>query len=358
MNQTVSIIIRTLPGREHFLDKCLFILSGQLYQDLEPIIVAQYHTDENDVQKINEVIEKWEYFFPKIKFIHYLSQTDTRSHSLNLGIESAAGRYLAFLDDDDKLYPQHYKKLVESLQKTRFAWAYCNITRAEFNKNGQLISRTFPYHRNHYLFTEHLQGNFIPIHAPLIDLERTGVLHFNETLTKLEDYDFWLRLAHKYQPLYTHENSGEYCIRADGTNTVTSESLLTHEEQVAKQKEWDEANLQLRSLKLKQFGWWVDEFIPMQLPQTPVPTHSADILWGNSSALSINILGKIYSSYTWKIIRFGKKINWKLRGKPKKRNLPPADPAAAEKELTKLIFSPAWLMLGPLYALERLFRRK
>lgn len=36
-NDLISIIIRTMPGREKFLDKCLFILSGQIHKNIEPI---------------------------------------------------------------------------------------------------------------------------------------------------------------------------------------------------------------------------------------------------------------------------------------------------------------------------------
>lgn len=353
MNQTVSIIIRTLPGREHFLDKCLFILSGQNYQDIEPIVVAQYHSSEQEIEQISAIIEKWKYFFPLIKLIHYPSQTDTRSHSLNLGIQAATGRYLAFLDDDDKLYPQHYENLVSLLQSTNFSWAYSQIVRADFNEDGQLISRSFPYHRECYLFTEHLRGNFIPIHAPLIDLERIPAFNcfFNENLTKLEDYDFWLRLAYKYQPIYSNIISGEYCIRGDGSNTVISESKLTKQEFLKKQHDWQQATLEVNELKIKQFGWWITEL------DTSQPIHLPLFLQRTTSSLTLKALEQIYSSYTWKLIRLGKKINWKLRSQAKKHHTIPADSATAEKELVKIIHSPEWLLLSPIYFVECCLRK-
>lgn len=167
MNQTVSIVIRTMPGREHFLDKCLFILSGQQYQDLEPIVVAQCKTDSESVEKIDALIAKWKKHFPKISFLHHTSDTDARAKSLNMGMKYASGRYLAFLDDDDKVYPHHYQQMVQALQKSKFSWVYCEIVRADFNKDGQLVSRSYPFRRGDYSFHDHIR-EILSLSMPLL----------------------------------------------------------------------------------------------------------------------------------------------------------------------------------------------
>ncbi|MBF0803242.1 MULTISPECIES: glycosyltransferase family 2 protein [unclassified Neisseria] len=350
MNQTVSVVIRTMPGREHFLDKCLFILSGQQHHDLEPIIVSQCKTRTDSLEKTRLLIEKWQKYYPNIRFLHHVSEADARSLSLNMGMEAATGRYLAFLDDDDKVYPHHYQQLVQALQKSKFAWAYSGIVRADFNKDGQLISRSYPFYQGEYSFHEHMKNNFIPIHSFVLDRERAGGLGtVNEQLCKNEDYEFLLRLAFRHEPLRVPGHSAEYCIRSDGSNTILSGGAVTSHEAMQKREAWHEADRQLYRLKVKHFGWWVKE----------IDTIAVNPIFNGSPANSLPAsqhLVDIYRSHTWKIIRFGKKINWAMRGRPKKRNIIPPT-AGAEAELFKIIFSPAWLLFSPLYCLEQSVRK-
>lgn len=364
MNQTVSVIIRTMVGREKFLDKCLFILSGQSHTDIEPIVVAQLKQNDENLESLKNIVAKWKKYFPKIQFIYHVAKHDARAHSLNMGKDVASGRYIAFLDDDDKVYPAHYKKLITALQNSQFAWAYSDIVRADFNADNQLISRTFPFERPHYSFAHHLIGNYIPIHAFVIDTERaTDLEKVNEQLSKLEDYDFLLRLAFKHQPLYLKGATAEYCIRSDGSNTVLSNSKLNNIEQAKKQQEWDNAEKEVDKLKLLQFGWWVEE-IQALVKDSHTPFASKVQTNNNiesdampNLAIIQSNLEKIYHSHTWKIIRAGKKINWKLRGKPKKPNKVPNDPRLMQKELAKIMSSPAWLLLSPLYCIEVLVKK-
>lgn len=63
-NDFISVIIRTMPGREKFLDKCLFILSGQVYEYIEPIVVVQKLNEKDSLENIESIITFW-----KKKFI-------------------------------------------------------------------------------------------------------------------------------------------------------------------------------------------------------------------------------------------------------------------------------------------------
>lgn len=358
-NQIISIIIRTMPGREHFLDKCLFILSGQEYQKIEPIIVTQCHTQSDSTEKIEAIIQKWKYYFEDIIFLHHISETDARSRSLNMGINAANGRYLAFLDDDDKVYPHHYKQLIEALQKSQFAWAYSDVVRAEYNLSNQLISRTFPWKKCRYSFCEHLQDNFIPIHSFTIDTERAHDIGLiNENFSKLEDYEFLLRLAYKYEPLYISDFSAEYCIRSDGSNTVVTNTMTSHET-IQKEREWEISRIELLKFKFEKLGWWVKEII--YNPSFPTPFQQTETFqYNQSSQINDNaktLLSAIYRSYTWKIIRFGKKINWFFRRRAKKGDVVPYDINQVQTTLLKIVFSPIWLLFGPIYYFEQLMRK-
>lgn len=359
-NQTISVVIRTMPTREAFLDKCLFILSGQTHHNIEPIVVAQQLNVEDSLEKIQAIVEKWRDFFPKIHFLYHTASHDARARSLNLGMNYAHGRYLAFLDDDDKLYPHHYAQLIEGLATSQFAWAYSDVMQANYNADGQLIARLPTFKRDAYSFVQHLKGNFIPIHAFVMDRQRVSpdVGQINEALDRNEDYDFLIRLAFKHQPLYIADFSAEYCFHGKNTNMLANAQLAI---QIATQKDvWANSEKYIHQLKEERFGWWINEIIHSpHASQNVVQAQQNELNHQNEnvSAHARNKLNVIYQSYTWKMIRFGKKINWAIRRKPKKRDIVPENEQLANQELHKIMFSGAWLLFGPLFLLEKLFRR-
>ena len=125
---------------------------------------------------------------------------------------------------------------------------------------------------------------------------------------------------------------------------------LTHTEAVQKRQEWAEADKQLYQLKTEQFGWWIKE-----IDTVSISNLSSNDVGDHASAQ--HYLLKIYHSYTWKIIRLGKKINWFFRGRPKKKNSIPGSESLARVELLKVVFSPAWLILSPLYCVEQFLKK-
>ena len=90
--------------------------------------------------------------------------------------------------------------------------------------------------------------NFIPIHSYVLDRNRIddADLRIREDLTKLEDYEFLLRLCahHGIDLELAQEPVGEYRIRNDGSNTVEA-GCLTPE----RISEWDLARAEIEQVK-------------------------------------------------------------------------------------------------------------
>jgi len=95
-NPTFSIILPTY-NRAHLLKRAIFSVLSQSYDNFELLIINDGSTDTtNDV--VNSIHD------PRIRY-HILERNSGVNRSRNLGLDSATGKYLFFLDDDDELTP-------------------------------------------------------------------------------------------------------------------------------------------------------------------------------------------------------------------------------------------------------------
>lgn len=140
----------------------------------------------------------------------------------NAGLAAAHGRFVAFLDADDLLDPAKLETQTAILEReSEVGWTYCDV-RIEDQATGEATtaSARFDYaHRrlDGWIFPALVGGNFIPAMAPLVRravLERTG--GFDPSLTSLEDWDLWLRLALEAPARYSPEVQATYRVQAGG----------------------------------------------------------------------------------------------------------------------------------------------
>lgn len=113
----VSIII-PIYNAEPYLSKCLDSVLSQTYKNLEILLVNDGSTDASV-----RICEKYAAKDKRIKLIHQKNKGP--SVARNNGIKNSIGKYLQFIDADDKVSPMMVYKLVNALKYDDVDLALC-----------------------------------------------------------------------------------------------------------------------------------------------------------------------------------------------------------------------------------------
>ncbi|HKP72726.1 MAG TPA: glycosyltransferase family A protein [Pyrinomonadaceae bacterium] len=206
-NMILSTIIR-FHERERlpFLENAVSSLSTQDWPALEVVVMLQ-NPDEALPREVEQLILRQPWHAPprfQVIPVGVPAGVDGRSELLNRGITGAAGRFIAFLDDDDIIYPHGYRTLVEQLLAGDGVVAvggYCKAYLRREADGWRVVGRenaVVPAPSRLTLF----RYNYVPIHSYVIDRSRLGSfeLYFDNDFPPLEDYDFLLRLFAVFEP--------------------------------------------------------------------------------------------------------------------------------------------------------------
>lgn len=238
-NEQIDCVVRFHdPLRLDELNRCIFSLVGQKYRPLNIILVTQRFTDEELAATRASLapmlsipnapslqVCNWDQVEPK----------DGRTELLNLGLSSATGRYVAFLDYDDTLYPEAYELLVGRLRfvDAAVAFASVQVVRADlFPQFTYVAAHIVPPFGGKRLL-DLFQSNFCPIHSYVFDRQKIGsaTLRFDQNLTWEEDYDLLLRVCATYPSDFSLLGTviGDYYYKNDGSNSVPTNGCVSPE---------------------------------------------------------------------------------------------------------------------------------
>lgn len=134
----VSVVVATYK-REAELKNALESLAKQTYSNMEIVLVDDNGNDEWN-SKVSETVEVFRNRYPKIKLECIVNNSNQgSSKTRNIGIHSANGDYITFLDDDDIYLPDKIRKQVEFMETNQCDYSITDLIL--YNEDDKKINR-------------------------------------------------------------------------------------------------------------------------------------------------------------------------------------------------------------------------
>lgn len=221
-----SVIVRTQGKRLDNLEEALVCLAAQTRSDFEVLVML--HRASHLATDIRDLIESFDQSFSSRVALHEVNEGG-RARPLSVGIDSAVGEMICFLDDDDLVTADWIENYANSGNATvvRAQCANQQVKRLTDNSYQKVGRPQWEYELTFDLAT-HLRHNQSPICSYAIPKSafRYLGLKLDETLEVLEDYDLLMNAATLVGVISVPETTSIYhwWIRTD---EGTSESSLS-----------------------------------------------------------------------------------------------------------------------------------
>lgn len=205
----VSVIVRA--DAPEFLRYALASLAMQDYDQIE-VILVWFGAEEPDLAA---------YAVLDLKIV---AGEKNRGRNLNLGLAHARGEYVAVLDQDDILLPQHFALLVAEIHgqpDTDIVYSgsrviACTLSGGHVRADKVVTVMNRPYQPGRLLI-----GNTAPIHALLFRAQVFRREKFDETLGAYEDWDMLARLELAgYRFAHVDAVTCEYRLFGEGNDSI------------------------------------------------------------------------------------------------------------------------------------------
>jgi glycosyltransferase involved in cell wall biosynthesis len=183
---TFSVIVPTF-NRGSSLLETIDSVRAQSYGDFELIIVDDGSTDDT-AAVVSSVPD------PRLRYVRQANGGGSRAR--NTGIDTAQGRYIAFLDSDDKFQPSHLENALPVLESDE---GVCTYTKVIVDR-GEGLTFLKPHrelrkdeHIADYLMRDR---GFVQTSTLIVPRPIAQAVRYDEQLSAGQDMDFAIRLIH------------------------------------------------------------------------------------------------------------------------------------------------------------------
>lgn len=186
----VTVLVPTF-NRRRYLFEAVESLVRQTYANFEAFIV------NDGGERVDDLVASFN--DPRLILLDR-RENRGKAFSLNQALQHARGKYVAYLDDDDRYYPSHLARLVDALEtddNCQAAYAdlykvHCRVLPdGRRQVLGKVVNISRDFDRNFICYFNHVLHVSLAHRRDLLD--RTGL--YNENLRVLIDWDMTRRLA-------------------------------------------------------------------------------------------------------------------------------------------------------------------
>jgi len=212
----VTVLVPTF-NRRWTLREALGSLAAQTYANFEALVVNDGGVSVRDI--VDRLAD------PRVVLTEREANRG-KAASLNEALAHARGTYVAYLDDDDILYPHHLQRLVETLEaQDDCGVAYTDLYKVHYRKGpggrrevlGKVVSVSRDFDRFFLCCFNHTLHVSVMHRRDL--LERTGP--YDESLAVLIDWDMTRRLAFFTDFVHVPEVTGEFYAAVKGSDRLS-----------------------------------------------------------------------------------------------------------------------------------------
>ncbi len=203
-----SVII-PLYNKEKYIKRTLDTVLNQTFTNYE-IVIVDDGSEDNSCEIVKSISD------PRIRLISQKNGGPSRAR--NCAIREARGQYIAFLDADDIWLPEKLEKQHELHSRhPELAWSCC-----AYEYIGGYTKQNTVFQSNVIEDTIDAMANGLSIWTGTVvikkDIFQNGQLFFDESISRSEDWELWLKMACLYPKVgYINKILASYLVNIAGS---------------------------------------------------------------------------------------------------------------------------------------------
>lgn len=180
----VSIVI-PLFNCENTIKETILSIENATFKNLEVILVDDGSTDQS-VNVVENIISN-----SNLDMQLFVKENEGPSKTRNFGVTKAKGKFIVFIDSDDKIHPTYIEKAFHIINASS---KYCLV----YSDVELFGAETGKWKLKDFELSSFLIENSIPIFAMFKKEQFVALTGFDEKLHFAEDWELWIRFLKKF----------------------------------------------------------------------------------------------------------------------------------------------------------------
>jgi glycosyltransferase involved in cell wall biosynthesis len=203
-------------NHEKFISSAIISVLQQDFDDYELLII-----DDASKDMSRKIIENFREEDGRIRVIYHRENKGI-AKTLNEGIKKATGKFIAFIASDDLWVKEKLDRQIKVLEydEDLIVWSEGEIIDSDGKSTGKTFTQIYgasDKRKSGRIFEELLEGNFILGSSLIAKKENLRKIEFNDQIKYLNDWQFYVDIAKKYEYYFISAPLVKYRIHGGST---------------------------------------------------------------------------------------------------------------------------------------------